>query len=230
MSIKAIFTVISISVIMMGLLSCADVPSTAPKFPDFRTQTRFIHAYSAMPTVEILLEPTSGAGLSSFASLDFQNDTGYRDVAAGNRLVKLQSDPDTTALGLESDGKLTILILPKAQQTDSRFKVFKERRTFDPLPTNVGQVRFLSAALDTVNFDVVNTSDMTVVVSNLSFTKSSGYLDFQESNFTFGVVVSGTNNVLNTAQISLSKGQRFTAVIFGNQANLAFKVFQDDPL
>ncbi|MFQ5772085.1 MAG: hypothetical protein ACE5HX_16230, partial [bacterium] len=168
MSLRSTFAVACTSVIALALLSCADVPSTAPEFPDFRAQTRFINAYAAMPSVEILLEPSSGAGLSSFATLDFQGDTGYRDVAAGNRRLKLQSDADTSSLGLESDGKLTVLILPKAQPTDARFKKFSERRTFDPLPTDVGQVRFISAALDTVDFDIVDTSDMSVVAS-LSF-------------------------------------------------------------
>lgn len=227
MSLKTIFAVVSVSVISIGLLSCADVPSTGPEFPDFRTQSRFINAVPG-GSVVLLLEPTSKAGLSSFATLDYQADTGYKDVAAGNRMLKLQSDPDTTTLSFETDGKLTVLILPKAKATDARFLIYRERRTFDSVPDTVGQVRFINVALDTVNFDVIDTSDSSTVADNLSFTQNSGYLDLKAGSFTYGVRVHGTEAILGTVQVAVSNGQRHTAVIFGDQASLAFKSFRDD--
>lgn len=227
MSLKTIFAVVCVSVVTIGLLSCADVPSTGPEFPDFRTQSRFINAVPGGSAV-LLLEPTSNAGLSSFATLDYQGDTGYKDVAAGNRKLKLQADPDTTTLSFSTDAKLTLLILPRAKDTDARFQIFGERRTFDAIPDTVGQVRFISAALDTVNFDVIDTSDSSSVADNLSFAQSSGYLDLKAGNFTFGVRVHGTDAILGTAQVAVSNGQRHTAIIFGDQASLGFKAFRDD--
>ncbi|MFQ5706315.1 MAG: DUF4397 domain-containing protein [bacterium] len=228
MSLKSIFVVACLCVVTLGVLSCADVPSTAPEIPDFRTQTRFINAYPGAASVEILLEPTSNAGLNSFATVDFQGDTGYQDVPAGNRKMKLQSDPDTTSIGLESDGKITIVVMPKGAPSDPRFRKFTERRTFDALPSDVGQVRFINAAVGG-NFDVLDTSDSTVVAKGVGFGSSSGYVSLAAGSFTFGIAPKATQNVLATVQVTLSNSQRFTAVVLGDQASPAVKAFQDDP-
>ena len=124
MSLKTSFVVACVCVVTIMFLSCVDVPSTGPEFPDFRSQTRFINAAVEVGTVDLLLEPTSGAGLSSFATINFQDDTGYMDVAAGSRKMAIQVgganvDADITSLGIASDGKVTILILPKSQPVET---------------------------------------------------------------------------------------------------------------
>lgn len=232
MRLRSILAMTCVCLVAIGLLSCSDVPSTAPEFPDFRTMTRFINAASDVGDVEIILQPTVGADFTSFGTVPFQENTPYMDIPAGNRIAAIRvggATVDTTNFSLSSDGKITVLVLPKASDMDSRFAVFLERRMFDPLPSATGQVRFISAALDTVNFAIVNTAADTVVASNLSLADKSGYLNFEAGSFTFGVTVSGTDSVLGTVQVSVSNGQRHTAIIFGDQANLSFKSFQDDP-
>lgn len=231
MRLRSILAMTCVCLVAIGLLSCSDVPSTAPEFPDFRTMTRFINAASDVGDVEIILQPTVGADFTSFGTVPFQENTPYMDIPAGNRIAAIRvggATVDTTNFSLSSDGKITVLVLP-ASDMHSRFAVFIERRMFDPLPSATGQVRFISAALDTVNFAIVNTAADTVVASNLSLADKSGYLNFEAGSFTFGVTVSGTDSVLGTVQVSVSNGQRHTAIIFGDQANLGFKSFQDDP-
>ncbi|RMD95316.1 MAG: DUF4397 domain-containing protein [Calditrichaeota bacterium] len=229
---KLFFCLNSLCLIIFGFYGCADVPSSAPEFPDFRTQTRIIHAASDLGEVDVIVQPTVGADFTSLGSLSFQGNTDYLDIPAGNRVFALRSGGtiiDSSSIALESDGKLTLLLLPKAKANEPRFKLFKERRIFDPLPVMVGQVRFINAVMNAEGFNVVNASDSSNVAKSLNFATSSGYLSFQAGSFTFNIVNSNEETV-GSAQISLSEGQRFTVVIFGDINNLTVKVFQDDPL
>jgi hypothetical protein len=226
MQLKTILGLVSVGLGALALLSCVDL-GTPPEFPDFHSQTRFINAETSQASV--LLEPTVGAGLSSFATIDPQGDTGYRDVPAGDRLVKLAADPDTTLLAVNADAKLTVVIFPRAAAADPRFRGFQERRTFDSVPADTAQVRFIAAALSAASYDIVNTSDTTVVASGLALRGSSGYVSLPPGNYTFGVVEAGSTTILATAPaVTLADGKRSTVVVFGTAASLALKNFQDD--
>ncbi len=228
MQLKTILGLVSVGMGALALLSCVDLPSTAPEFPDFRSQTRFINAETGQ--VSVLLEQTVGAGLSSFAAnIDPQGDTGYRDVPAGDRLVKLAADPDTTLLAVNADAKLTVVIFPRAAVSETRFRGYQERRTFDSVPADTAQVRFIAAALSAASYDIVNASDTTVVASGLALRGSSGYVSLAPGNYTFGVVETDSTTILATAPaVTLADGKRSTVIVFGTAASLALKNFQDD--
>lgn len=228
MSLRSMIAVGCTILIALFLISCADVPSTAPEFPDFKAQVRFIHAASDLGDVELLVQETVGAGFTSKGTLSFQGSLGYFEIPAGNRQFTLRSggsDISTEQLAIESDGKITILILPSTP----RLKLYKERRTFDALPDTVGQVRFIGAISGDNTYDIVNTADGSVVAENIGFGGSSGYVNLPAGSYTFGMVVHETEDVLATAEaITLANGQRYTVVMLGASDSPALSTFQDD--
>jgi hypothetical protein len=227
MSFKTLLVVVSVCLVALAIFSCADLPTTAPQFPDFRSQTRFINAVPSQ--VNVMLEPTSEAGLSAFATLDAQGATGYQDVAAGERRAKLAVDPDTTRFSINADAKATVVVFPRTANTDLRFRVFQERRTFDSVPDTVGQVRLINAALGSGTFDVVDLSDTSVVVANVAFRAGSAYASVPAGNYTFGIVEHDATTVLASAPaLAVANGQRHTLVVFGEATTVSVKNFQDD--
>ncbi len=225
MSLKTLPMVMCL-VLTVAFLGCVDVPSNAPEFPDFRTQTRFIQASASLGAASVTVDGVSAA------SVDYQSASAYMDIAAGNRLMLVGGDAVATSLALEADGKITVVIFPKESATAARFRKFTERRTYDALPDTVGQVRFISAGLDTAggsgSYDVVNMADSSVVVPAMALRDNSGYLNMPAGSYTFGMAPAGTENFLATVDITLANGQRFTAIIFGDQTSAAMRGFQDD--
>ncbi|NIV94892.1 DUF4397 domain-containing protein [candidate division KSB1 bacterium] len=234
MRFTIILTGTALCTLLLFLAGCSDVPSTAPEFPDFRTQTRFINVAVDVGDVELFMELAAETGdFSSLASIEMEGNTSYMDLPAGNRRLFVTSggtmvDEDTTRLSLETDAKTTIVVLPKPTAADRRFANFRERRVFDPLPAGTGQVRFINASIETGSFVIFDTNADTVVVSNLARAGNTGYRNFSGS-FTFGVAATDTTEVLTTEQVDVGNGQRFTFVILGDEANLGLKSFQDDP-
>jgi len=230
MSFKTSLVVICLGVITAAFLGCVDVPSDSPEFPDFRTQTRFINADPDLGTAQIMLEPTQDAGLQSFASVAFQEDTGYRDVAAGTRRAKVAADPDTASLSLQSDAVNTVMLFPRVDGS-GRFRVFRERAVYQAVPDTAGQVRFISAATGDVTYDVLDAADSTSVgaqAEELGFRANSGYLTLDAGSYTFGVAEHGTDVFGATVDVTVSNGQRSTVVILGEAGAISAAAFQDD--
>lgn len=225
MSLKTLLVVMCL-VLTVAFLGCVDLPSDGPEFPDFRTQTRFIQADASLGTASVTVDGASAA------SVDYRSASAYMDIAAGNRSVEVSGDGSATSLALEADGKITVVIFPKESATAARFRKYTERRTFDTIPDTTGQVRFISAGLDTAggsgSYDVVNMADSSVVVGAMALRDNSGYMNMPAGSYTFGMAPAGTQEFLATVDVTLANGQRFTAVIFGDQTSAAIGSFQDD--
>ncbi|NIV95496.1 DUF4397 domain-containing protein [candidate division KSB1 bacterium] len=226
MSLKTTLVVACLCVVTTVFLGCVDLLTESPEFPDFRTETRFIQADPALGSTQIMVDG------SAVGTVDFQSATNYMDLPAGSRQMQVQGDPEPVSVALESDAKVTVVVFPRPGGEGARFRAFKERQTFASPPDTTGQVRFISAGVDTggagVTYDIVDASDSTVVASSLSFRSNSGYLNFPSGSHTFGVVLHDTQDILATADVTLSNGQRNTAVIFGDQTTLSFEAFLDD--
>jgi len=224
MSLKNLIVVAGLVLVTTIYVGCVDVPDKAPEFPDFRTQTRFIQADPALGSAQITVD---GSGV---ATVNYQEASEYLNLPAGNRVMAVSGE--TQSVALESDGKVTVVVFPKESPTATRFRVYRERRTFDALVDTVAQIRFINAGLEAdgsiVPYNIIDMADSSNVVLELSFRQNSGYLNLKAGSYKFGVRVSGTEDVVTTADVTVANGERHTAVIFGEQASLTLKPFKDD--
>lgn len=233
MPLKTIFVVTCFSAVLLGLLGCSDLPTTQPEFPDFRSETRFINATGS--SADVMYEPTTAAGLSQSVTVASAEASGYLDIPAGTRQMKLPADPDTASISIGADAKTTVVVLPRTSTNQRRFRAYQERRTFDVLP-DTAQVRFIIAVLDTgsasSNYSIVFASDTTVVsgAENLAFQGNSGYVSVAPGTYTFGVVNDEAPDVIlvMTSAITVNDGQRYTVVAMGNAGSVSASTFQDD--
>lgn len=221
MSFKTFLVVLCLGVVTTAFLSCVDIPSEGPEFPDFQSQTRFINAAPELGTAQVMLEPTVGTGLQQFATLAFQDATDYQDIPSGDRLAKVASDADTGSVGLQADEVATVILFPRVGDS-RRFRVFPERMRFEALPDSVGQVRFINTDTSSVAYDITDTAAGTAVVEGLTFQGSSGYIDLPANAYTFGIGSAAT------VDVSVSNGQRFTVVIFADGGTVSAVAFEDN--
>jgi Domain of unknown function (DUF4397) len=196
-----------ILLLTVGLMSCADVPSTGPQPPNLIAQFRFVHAADDLGNIGVAVD---GAAVGSFA---FKAALPYTEFPAGSRVAVLSSG-DTLRIAMESYNRGTVVILPKTGPVREFIKL-SERRVFDPVSTSSALLRVVHAA-EAPNLFVKIVGPSTVRLNDTAFRSATNYLPLPAGNYTISVATTAdTTTVLASATLT-AVNKRQTSVILGS--------------
>lgn len=208
-----------ILLLMAGLMSCADVPSTGPQPPNLISQFRFVHAAGDLGSVGVAVD---GAAVGNFA---FKAALPYTEFPAGSRLAVLSSG-DSLRIAMESYGRGTVVILPKTGPVREFIKL-SERRVFDSASTGSALLRIVHAAA-APNLFVKIEGPTTVRLNDAAFRSATNYLQLPAGSYTISVAAAeDTTTVLASATLN-AVNKRQTSVILGSAAALELVNLADD--
>ena len=217
---KFITTAVMLTIMLMvvWLVGCTDVPSTAPDPIEVNSEYRFLNAAPDLNSVDLSFD--LGPAVSGLA---FQASNSHATYPSGAR-VGVASSGDTLRIAMTTDQRATVLILPLTESFREFIKLI-ERRIFDPATTPTARIRVVhvavdSAAVDTViagsALDVTITgTDTSITVSGLTYKGNSGYFSVPAGSYQLDVFAAGDTNAVMTTTITAATS-RYTSVITGN--------------
>lgn len=221
---KSTQAVLSLLLLAAWLAGCADVPSTAPKPPEYVAQFRFFHAAGDLGNVGITVD---GAPIGT---VDYRGAIPHTQFPAGSRVAVL-SNGDTLRIAMPIERRGSVLLLPRAGAARD-FLVLTERRVFDPATTNQAWVRVVNASTaPELDVQVSDGVDAAIHVTNMAPKDTTDYRRIAAGSYTISLIASGdtTNTVLASAALTAAN-KRQTSVIVGSPAagNLAIVNLSDD--
>ncbi len=222
MTSKSYLVVLSIIVVMVIGFSCADVPSQAPPFPEFKSKVRFIHTATDLGEVGVIMDGTTKASLSFGAA------SAYFDEDAGRKLFKLQggAEDDTANVRLDTDDVIAIYVVTRPDDDAPRFVKIAERKLYlDVSPADtlakVLVAQMCNATL-AVSVESISGADTTTteVSSGLAFTKFA-WVNLATNGPSHTLMVKDGDTVIKTQPLQLSGGKVYTEVLHNTVDNLS---------
>lgn len=229
MTSKSYLVALSIIVIMVIGFSCADVPSQAPPFPEFKTKVRFIHAATDLGQVGVVMDGTTKA------SLTLGQKSAYFDEDAGTKMFKLDGGlaADTARIHLETDDVIALFIVDKADDAAPRFVERAERRLYNEVAPSdtVAKVMIAQMCDATLGISVesITGSDTTTtdVSAGLAFTNFT-WVTLPTNGYTHTFTVTNGDSVLTTFAPTLVGGKGYTEMLYNTVDNLSVAEFENE--
>lgn len=220
-----------VALITIGLTSCinVDVQNIPDKF-DFKSQVNFVNlAYlSGRATVTI--------DNQTIGSIDVGAETGYVEIPAGGRTVKVTYANNTSTeekRSFSSDRVYRVFIVEDTAG-NKNIVYFNDRYTFeDKTKPDTALVRLfhgsaLTPPITAVNIKLGTVVDTTVALSTpLPFGYGTPYLELPAAGpYTF-TLYSDTVAVVTASNITLGSKKAYTGVIYTQGGQLKWKLFTD---
>lgn len=216
----------------VALVGCSDddedsVTAPAPGM----VSVRVIHASYDAPAVDILVDDAVAIN-----ALGYGQSSGYAELTAGTRNVKVVPDGATTPIVIDADLPLTEgmdYTVLAVGQLDSVTAIFDDDvRT--PVANQV-KIRFIHAVPDAPAVDIkLNSGTGASLFTNQEFKDISNYQQVASGSYTFAVTASGDTNVVALYNpVTVTDGKVYTVVAHGtldpNDAYpFAVRVFVDN--
>ncbi|NIV11005.1 MAG: DUF4397 domain-containing protein, partial [Aliifodinibius sp.] len=192
---------------------------------------RVIHTSYDAPAVDISID-----GATAISSLAYGQSSGYAEIDAGTRNVKVTPAGATTPVVFESDiplaGNSDYTVYAVDQLTNIDAIISEDSRT---PASGKAKIRVLHAAPDAPAVDVkLNSGSGPGVFSNAAFKDITDYVEVDGGNYTFVITPTGsTAEVVVFDPITVSNGTVYTVVAHGTLDNtdnvpFAVRVFIDN--
>lgn len=196
----------------ISLAACSDDDNTTAPTPSAKASVMVVHASPDAPGVDLLVDNTVAG-----TNLTFPNNTGYLQVNAGTRNVKVNATGTST----------TVIQANLNLMENKSYSVFAVNQvsTIEPLvfednlsnpASGKAHVRFihLSPNAPAVN---ITLTDGTIVFGNVSFKGSVNFTPLDAATYNLQVRDAATNQtvVLELPNISLQAGKIYTVFAKG---------------
>lgn len=220
---------------LLGVLvtawGCDEDNDSNPMTNSAKTQVRVIHASYDAPAVDVAVD-----GNVAISDLSFIESSGYAEIDAGTRNVKVTPAGASTPvvidadLTLEEDKSYTVFAVDQLASIDAVV-------TEDDRSTNnsKAKVRFAHLSPDAPAVDIrLNSGDGPAVFSNSAFKDVSAYIEVDGGTYTFAVTPAGSNaEVVVFAPVTVQNGTNYTVIANGtlnaaDNYDFAARVFVDN--
>jgi hypothetical protein len=217
---------------MLFAVGCSDDEDNATTSPAPQTsKVRVIHASYDAPAVDIRVDDAV-----AISGLDYGQSSGYAQVNAGTRNIKVTPAGSSTPIVIEAN-------LPVDANKEYTIIAANELANIEPLlvedfrapNSSMAKVRFVHASPDAPAVDIKVGSGMSApVFSNAAFRSISNYVEVNSGSYQFVVTAAGnTDEVLVFDAAGLQNGQVYTVVAHGtfdptDQYPFAVRVFVDN--
>lgn len=228
--LRTLFIVALTAVGAFSLSACSDDDNSAVSpDPVSGTMLRVIHMSYDAPAVDVWVD-----GSKAVSNLAYGMSSGYADVPAGSRNVKVVPAGQTSPVVIEAD--LTL-------QTNQKTTVFATDRlasitpvvATDVAPSSKARVRLVHTAPDAPAVDVkVGNGNGAALFTAVSFKNVTNYIDLDAGTYDLAVTAHGsTAEVVVLGGVTLENGKVYSVVARGTldgNDNTPFEVraFIDD--
>lgn len=208
---KAFFTIVTF-VTVISLAACSDDNNTTAPTPTAKANVMVVHASPDAPGVDLLVDNTVAG-----TNLTFPNNTGYLEVNAGTRNVKVNVTGTSTTviqanLNLVENKSYSVFAVNQVSAIEPL--VFEDNLS-NPA-SGKAHVRFihLSPNAPAVN---ITLTDGTIVFENVSFKGSVNFTPLDAATYNLQVRDAATNQtvVLELPNITLQAGKIYTVFAKG---------------
>ena len=222
MTSKSYLVALSIIVVMVIGFSCADVPSQAPPFPEFKSKVRYIHTATDLGEVGVVMDGTTKANLS------FGTASAYFDEDAGRKLFRLEGGAanDTANVQLDTDDVIAIYVVTRPNAEAPRFIKKSERKLYrDVSPADTLAKVLIAQMCDAtlaVSVESISGADTTTteVSSGLGFTNFA-WVSLATNGPSHTLMVKDGDTVVKSQSLDLTGGKVYTEVLHNTVYNLS---------
>jgi hypothetical protein len=208
---KMLFTMVSF-VAVLSLTACSDDDNTTAPTPTAKANVLVVHASPDAPGVDLLVD-NAVAG----TNLTFPNNTGYLQVNAGTRNVKVNVTGTSTTviqanLNLMENKSYSVFAVNQVSAIEPL--VFEDNLS-NPA-SGKAHVRFIHLSPDAPAVNITLT-DGTIVFGNVSFKGSVDFTPLDAATYNLQVRDAATNQtvVLELPNITLQAGKIYTVFAKG---------------
>ncbi len=215
---KLLIPLFTIVVLIVLGMSCADVPTDAPPFPEFKTKVRVIHAAADLSDVTVTFADKSVGPLAR------GNKSSYYEMPAGKKTFKLNNG-ESQKIQLDTDGVITVYVATRPDTTFPRFiKKIERSRMFAPkTPADtLASVIFAQMVLDstlTVSGDEIGTK-------KLSFGSFAGFNVPANKDLSFHIINGADTLMTYTKQFS--GGEAYTELVYSTDSQIKVVGFKNE--
>lgn len=210
MMFKNAFIFLAISLFAFSLTACSDDDPVTPN-PVPTAKVMVIHASPDAPGVDLLVDNTVAG-----TNLTFPNNTGYLDINAGVRNVKVNvTGTQTTVIGADLNIMANTAYSAFAVNTVANLEPIILVDNLSTPASGKAHVRFIHLSPDAPAVDITLT-DGTVVFGNVAFKGSVDFTPLDAGTYPLQVRVAGTSTVaLDLGNITLQAGKIYTVFARG---------------
>lgn len=190
--------------------ACSDDDPVTPD-PTPTAKVMVVHASPDAPGVDLLVD-----NVIAGSNLTFPNSTGYLEVEAGTRNVKVNvTGSQTTVIGADLNIAANIAYSTFAVNTVANLEPLIFIDNLAAPASGKAHVRFIHLSPDAPAVDITLT-DGTVIFSNVAFKGSVDFTPLDAGTYPLQVRVAGTSTVaLELGNITLQAGKIYTVFARG---------------
>lgn len=218
-----------IMVPLLVIVGCdKDDKGTTPQLET--SKVRLIHASYDAPAVDVTVD-----GVKAVSSLEYGESTGYAEIAAGVRNVKVTPAGTTSPvvidanLPVEANKEYTVIAVNQLASIEPIVAV--DVRTPNP---SKAKIRFIHASPDAPAVDIkVGSGSSAPVFSDVQFKEITNYIEVDAGSYQFVVTPAGSaSEVVVLNSVSVQNGIVYTVMALGtlSQSQYPFmvRVFVDN--
>lgn len=192
---------------------CEDDNDSNPMSSTANTQVRVIHASHDAPAVDVAID-----NVVAISDLAYRASSGYAEITAGTRNIKVTPADATTPVVIEADlmfgedKTYTVFAVDELSQIGA--VVVEDDRSIN---SSKAKIRFAHLSPDAPAVDIrIDSGDGPAVFSNRAFTDVSSYIEVDAGTYTFAVTPAGSNTeVVVFAPVTVQNGMNYTVVAKG---------------
>lgn len=209
---------VAASLLLFSLMACED--DEDEMLQQGSAKVMVVHASPNAPAVDLLVDNNK----VNTSALAYPGNTGYLDVTAGTRNIKVNAAGTSTTvinadLAFKQDSSYSVY----AYDSLAKIKAFAVRDNLAAPASGKAHIRFfhLSPNAPAVTVGVLNGSTFTPVFSNRSFetaataTANAAFTPVDAGTYTFNVRLGDNTPVLTVPNISLQSGKIYTVFAKG---------------
>lgn len=212
---RKLYLVGILSAFMLVFVGCSDDDDNNPiaSAPPAPAKVLIVHASPDAPGVDVLVDNTA----TPLTNLTFPQNTGYVEIPAGDRNVKVNVTGTSTTV-IEADLNLN---------SNTNYSVFAVNSVsnIEPLvlvddltapASGKSHVRFVHLSPDAPAVDIAVAGGGPVVFGNVSFKEYKGFTPLDAGTYNLEVRLAGTSTVvLSLGNITLTDGMIYTVFAKG---------------
>ena len=210
MKFKVTSVILSVLVLSVWLISCADVPTNGPTPPDFESEFRFVSAAADLGDVGVSVDG------QSIGNVAFMGAIAHAVYPSRSRVVTL-SNGDELRVPMTFDERGTVLILPLTAAVREFIKLV-ERRTFQTAATSTARIRVVHASPDAGAITTTLVGADTTITASGNYRDVSDYASVPAGDYEYTAISAAGDTV--TGNLTLAN-TRQTGVIAGSTGSLA---------
>lgn len=200
-------------VLVAAILSgCSDDSGSTGPAPT-GGQVMAIHASPDAPTVDLYVDGTKVA-----SNVSYLMNTGYLNVAAGNRTVEVKlAGTNTSVYSIPApvEAGKTYSVFAGGLVSGATFDFYAFEDTLETPPSGSANVRFIHMSPDAPAVDVKITGGATVA-AGVDFGDDTGFASLPAGAYSFDVFVAGTTTrVLQVPNVTFQAGNIYTVFARG---------------